>query len=786
MVILHHKLWRDLRALREQMITIALIVCTGIAVLISCLSTYHSLHEAQRSFYRNYQFADIFVTLRRAPQAYEQQLAALPGVSRLETRLVLDGRLYRKQMTEPMVGRFISLPDTPSLALNQLHLVAGHWPHSSSHEVVINESFAIAQKLKPGDPLTAIVNGHQLSLTIAGIALSPEYIYAISADDLLPNDRHFGILWMNHTTLEAIGGMQDAFNNILVKTLPGYPEQQLMTHLRTLLQPYGVRRVFAQQEQVSHRFISNEMKQLKIFATIIPLIFLSVTTFLLHMILKRLIAIQRPQIAIMKSLGFTNSQISFYYLQLVLIIVMVGVILGIMLGYFSGLYMKQLYAHFFHFPSFKYLLAWHAFPLGIGLSFIAAIAGALNSIREILILPAAVALHAAIPAAGRKTFLDQWPFFRSLPTPIKLAARISLRTPLRTLFTILGITTAVSIMVLSLVWENALHHILQTQFKTNQRQTVTLTFSQSVPEQALTELQQLPGVLQTEGYALLPVRITAHQHRYQTNVIGLPAQPQLRQLVNPQQQILSVPAYGLLLNINLARKLNVKPGDSIYIQKLEGDQKIQAVPVQGIVNDYIGLLAYASIDFVNQLLHEDRHIRMANVLLDKTQLPAFYEAIKNIPRIATVAVRSQLIRIFEQTYQVHILVFTYILTAYALFIAVGVIYNSIRIALEERTTELATLRVLGFSLNEVFKVFLGELILQLLCAIPLGFLVGHGLAAWVIHLLRNDFFTVPLVVAPSTYLIATATILAAAVFSALVIRRKINQFNLVDTLKVMD
>lgn len=269
------------------------------------------------------------------------------------------------------MGRFISIPDSKSSRLNQLFLRKGRLLDSSrTNEVLVNEGFAEAHSVKPGDQIYALLNGHRQLLRIVGIVLSPEYVYAIRGDDLLPDNKHFGVFWMNHKALSAAFGMQEGFNNISLTLTPNASEKLIRSNLEKLFLDYGLSITYPRKEQVSDRFVTNEINQQKIIASFIPPIFLIVASFLLNLVTGRLVQNQREQIALLKALGYNNSSIVLYYSKLVVIIVLLGAILGIGLGAWFGKLMTLLYAEYFKFPVFNYSFSIQAAFIGVLVSFL--------------------------------------------------------------------------------------------------------------------------------------------------------------------------------------------------------------------------------------------------------------------------------------------------------------------------------------------------------------------------------------------------------------------------------
>lgn len=417
---LNKKLWRDVLKLRSQIITIALVVCSGVSVLIASVNTYVSLRNAQQEFYSEYHFADVFASLKRAPDYLEKRITEISGVSRVETRIVKDVVLDLPWMLEPAVGRFISISNKNKSGLNQLFLRQGRWLNSNRYdEILVNESFANNHNLKPGDRIIALLNGHREQLKIVGVVLSPEYVYAIRGEDLLPDNRHFGIFWIDRKALSTAFGMQGAFNDISIKLAPNASEQLVMAQLERMFHSYGLTIAYSRKDQVSDRFVTNEIKQQKIIATYIPPVFLLVAAFLLNLVTGRLVSKEREQIATLKALGYGDLAIAYHYIKIILIIIVIGSLAGVSLGAWFGNLMTELYTEYFRFPKFSYLFSNWAAVIGILVCLLAALLGTLRAIYQVINLMPAVAMKPPAPIVYRATSIEKIKFFQDFPVVSK-------------------------------------------------------------------------------------------------------------------------------------------------------------------------------------------------------------------------------------------------------------------------------------------------------------------------------------------------------------------------------
>ncbi|KTC72387.1 permease [Legionella birminghamensis] len=765
-MILNKKLFRDLFKLKGQVITIALVVCSGISVLISSISTYLSLSQAQHKFYSDYHFAEVFATLKRAPVYMQKRIGEIPGVSQVETRIVEDVTLDLPWLQEPAIGRFISIPDSRSSNLNQLFLRKGRWLEpGNANEVLVNEGFADSNAIKPGDQIYALLNGHRQLLRIVGIVLSPEYVYAIRGEDLLPDNRHFGVFWMNHKALSAALGMQEGFNDISLTLAPNASEQSVRNDLEQLFLDYGLSITYNRKDQVSDRFVTNEINQQKIIATFIPPIFLVVASFLLNLVTGRLVQNQREQIALLKALGYTNSSIVLYYSKLVLVIVLLGAILGIGLGAWFGKLMTQLYAEYFRFPVFHYLFSIQAAFIGVLVSLFAAGSGALRSIYQVVNLAPAVAMRPPAPPIYRMFRLERFDLISHLSASAKMFYRHTFRHLFRTLITSIGIALAMALVILGLFWHDAVQYLIKTQFLMPQKQDATVSFTQQLQDKVLIELKHINGVINAEGYRIAPALLRNQNFSEQTALFGIPPDAKLKTILDKNENPISIPENALLLSKGLAERLHVTLGDWVQINMLEGNRAKTRLKVQGIVNDYVGMFAYTDIFLINRILNEDHLINQAGISIDHKYINQLYKELKKIPKVSSITFNVSIVQTFKETFAKHILVFTSILAGFAIVIAIAVVYNNAIIILAERSWELSTLRVLGFTEREVSNILFYNIIFEVLLAIPMGIFFGYWVSWSILELMQTDWFKIPFIIEPKTYVISIIVVIISSVMS---------------------
>jgi len=785
---LRTKLFRDLWGMKGQALAIAMVIVSGVATYVISVSTLDSLRETRAAFYRDYRFAELFVSLKRAPESVAESARAIPGVDRVETRVAAWANLDVPGFPEPIRGLVVSVPDAGEPAMNALHLRAGrNVAPGRDDEVVASEAFAQAHRLRPGDRIGAVIHGKRKALRLVGIGLSPEHVYEVGPGAVFPDPKRYGVLWMGRKALAAGYGMEGAFNDLCATLAPGASRQDAIDRLDALLSPYGGLGAYARDDQVSHRYLTEEFRQLGTLAEIFPVIFLGVAAFLLNVVVGRLVSLQRDQVGILKAFGYPNAAIGMHYVKLIVLIVLVGVAGGIGVGAWLGRGMTRMYMAFYRFPYLHYELRASVAATAALVSVASAVVGALQAVRKAARMTPAEAMRPEPPGRFRVTLVERLGLRRILSQPARMIARNVARRPVKSALSMLGIGFACAILMLGNVQEDAVGFMVDTQFRLAQREDMTVVFVEPASARALSELRSLPGVRHGEPYRTVPARLRFGHRSYRTAVQGFPRDGGvLHRVLDTRLQPVAMPREGILMTDYLAERLGLRTGDRVTVEFLEGSRPIRDVPVAGLVGEYFGVNAYMDLYALNRLLGEGNAISGAFLSADREDRQGVYDALKEMPGVAGTVVREDAIRSFYDSMGGTLLLFTFVITLLAGSVAFGVVYNSARIALSERSRELASLRVLGFTRGEISYILLGELGVLTLAAIPLGFLIAQGITAYIAERMKSDLYRVPMVMEWSSYGFAAAVVIVAALLSGLLVRRRLDRLDLVAVLKTKE
>jgi putative ABC transport system permease protein len=793
MKALDRKLLRDLRLMWSQALTIALVVASGVGGFLTTLSAVDSLALARDRFYAQGAFADVFVAVKRAPLASIDVLRALPGVADVQTTVEFDVRVEVEGVDDPVIGHLIGIDRDRPLRMNRITLRSGAAEDGSMSPgragpdgalpAWVSESFAFARGLKPGARLSALVNGKRRALVVAGVALSPEYIFAGLWG--MPDQRGFGVFWVDHEALAAAFDMDGAFNRAAVKLAPGADERAVIAALQRQLEPWGAREALGRADQTSHAMLDNEIKEQQVLGSVLPAIFLAVAAFLLDVVISRLVATQREQIAALKALGYPNAAIAAHYLKMVLVIVGVGLALGLAMGDRLGTMFTRLYAEFFRFPTFEHGITPWLILVALGLTLVTAVAGTLSAIAGTVRLQPAEAMRPPAPGRYRRTLIERLGLVR-IGTTLRMTLRQMERRPLRSLLTVGGIAASVAIVIMGNFFRDAIDYVVDTQFTLVMRNDTSVWAIEPVSDAARLELLRLPGVQGAESSRFVAVAFVNGHRRERSLLRALEAAPRLYRIVDIDQHAVEPAGDGVVLTDRLAAKLGVRVGDTVRAEVLEGRPRTLQLVVDATVREMMGLNAYMNRVALNRALGEGDLSTGFSLALAPGSEAAMLRASRALPRVAGAFSKATMLANMQELTARNVRVMSTVLTLFAAVIAVGVVYNNARIALAERTWELASLRVLGFSRAEVSSLLLGELAISIAAALPLGMALGYGLVHLITGLLESDQFHFPVVILPRTYAWAAICVVAAGVASALVVRRRVDRLDMVAALKTRE
>lgn len=784
---LNAKLSRDLWQMKGQALAIALVIATGVMMLVMMTGLVNSLSETKRAYYERYRLAEVYAPVVRAPDRLMDHIAALPGVSSAQARVTGTALVNLPGLAVPVQARALSLPDRGETALNALFLTDGRrLDRDRADEVLLLESFAKAHNLRPGDALQATMNGARRTFDIVGLAQSPEFLYVTAPGELVPDDARFGVIWMSRSALSAAYGMSGAFNEALVGLERGASLPAIFAGIDRVLDPYGGLGAYGLADQLSDQFVSQEIAGLEAASTSVPPLFLAVAAFLLYIVIGRMVQSEREEIGLMKAFGYSNIEVGAHYLKLVLVIAVGGAILGSLFGIVAGRALIGVYLIYFKFPFLVFQLDPASFVIGFAVSVLAASAGGALVLRQVFALTPAAAMRPPAPADYSRTGRIGVAFNRYLDQPSRMVLRRLTRQPGRMLGAVTGLACGMGLSVAMISIFASFESTVELTFSVVDRSDVTVSFTHAVSDKTVFELARMDGVLSVEPTRSVPAILRNGRLSHRGALTGMADAPRLYRALDANQGAIALRPEGIVLSSALADKLDLRPGQMLSVEVRTGAQPVLNLPVVQIADTLLGAPAYLPLDALNRVLGEPGRVSGAFLSIDSAKADAIYARLKDMPTVAGVSLKAQAQDAFQRMMNEGAGATRYVMAALAFIITFGIVYNSARIAQAERARDLASLRVIGFTKGEAAFVLLGELAVVTLAALPLGGALGYGVSILIAEAYSTEIYQIPALFDPPSYGAAVLVVVGAALASGLAVKRDLDRTDLVATLKTRE
>ncbi len=778
------KLGRDLWRIKGQAAAIALVIAIGVMMQVMMAGLVASLSQTRDAYYQRYRLAQVFAPVARAPESLRPELAQIEGVAQAETRVTGAGRVEIDGRDLPIAARLLSLPDFGAPRLGAVYPVSGRaLDPNARDEALVLESFAKAHDLKLGQRLTVTMNGHRRNLVLVGRVQSPEFLYTAAPGELIPDDARFAVLWMSRSALAANYDLDGAFNEALLSLTRHARLPAVLAAADRLLTPYGGQGAYGLDDQFSNRFVSEEIKGLEVSAVVVPPIFLLIAAFLLYIVISRMVQAERQEIGLMKAFGYSDVEVGWHYMQLVLAIALAGALLGCGLGIWAGQALIGLYTQYYKFPFLVFQMEPSAFVIGILAAMGSAAAGSLVVLARLVRLVPAEAMRPPAPADYSRA--GRWaPGLASAMDQLsRMVLRRLLRQPWRMAGAVLGIASGMGLTLSMLTIYAGFERALDLTFQVLDRSDASVAFLRPMPPAALSALDRLPGVWQVEAQRHVPVVLRHGRRSHKSSLTGLSPDARLLRVVDDKGRRQELPGAGLILAKPLAKILDVEPGQSLRVEVREGARPVLEIPVVGLAQTLMGAPVYINLDALDRLLQQPGQINAAALEIEPGREVQLYRALKDMPLVAGVSLQSETKEAFETLMDEGAGAMRFVMGFMAFVITFGIVYNAARVAQAERARDLASLQILGYSHGEVAYVLLGELAVITLLAIPLGSLFGHFLSFAIAEGFSTELYQVPALFIPQTHGTAALTVLAASAVSGWLVQRGLSKRDLTAALK---
>ncbi len=792
MSVLDRKLLRELRASWLLLAAIIGIIAVGVACYVSMGGAYNNLTEAKQQYYRDCRMADFWIDLKKVPLAELDALADLPGVAAIRPRIGFYATVDLEHVRKPLNGLVLSLPDRREAVINDVLLErGGYFTDRRDNEVIVNEKFAKEHGLEPGNWIRLVLNNRRQELFIVGTAISSEFVYLLPPGGLAPDPQHFGVFYLKQTYAEDVFDFDGAANQVVGRLDPQARDdcEPLLDRAERLLAPYGVFATTPLVDQASHKFLSQEIEGLRVFAVFVPVIFLAVAAMVLNVLLRRLAQQQRTVVGTLKALGYSDLQVFVHFLEFGLAVGLAGGLAGCALGFWMAGGYTNMYRKIYEFPALNNRFYPGLLVISIAISLACAVVGSVEGTRAVLRLKPAEAMRPKPPKSGRAILLERvgWLWSR-LSSGWRMVLRDVVRSRMRTIAGMFATAMGSAVLVCGFMLVDASRYLVDFQFKWILRSDVDLAFKDEQSEEALLEAARLPGVDRAEPVLNVACTFVNGPYERKGGITGIDPEARLTVPRTRDAQRIRIPPTGLVMSRKLAEVLHLDEGDLVTIQPIKGLRRERQVPVLRLADSFFGTAVYADIRYLSRLVGEETALSGVQLAVDRdaSRTDELYQQLKQMPALEAVSSRREMVANLDKIMVENMGVFIRGLVAFAGVVFFGSVLNASLISLAERQREVATLRVLGYGPWQIGNLLLRESMIVTLAGTLAGMPLGYLLATGIAKLTDTELFRFPVIAQPGTWIWTLILAVLFGLSAHLVVQRAVHRMDWLEALQAKE
>lgn len=776
---LNLKLLRSIKNSKGQFIAVTLVIIVGLTVYTALSMAAVNLDSTMNYYYDITNFADLYVQAVKVPEKAVDNLKRINDIELAEGRIVFDVPIKVKDADEKVKVRIISKPDEIG-GINSLYMMNGEKIDNKYKDCLVIKQFAEARRIELGDILKPQILGKTYNLSVKGIVGSPEYIYLMEDEQsLLPLPDKFGVVYVTKEFAQDSFGFKGSYNEVIIKAKEGVNLDNLKKKIENELDKYGVKRIITRDEQLSNRMVSEEIKGLRKSSSTIPLIFLGVAAVIISVMLSRMVRAERMSIGVLKALGYTNMQIILHYTKYSLVVGFIGAVFGVLLGTILSGYMAQMYIKFFNIPMLKMNLYYKYMVSAVILSMIfCAMAGLWGGRKVIKILPAE-SMRPELPKSGGGIFIDRITILWNRMTfTWKMVLRNIFRNKKRFIFITLGIALTYSVIFLPLNSKDAFVSMFNTHYGEFQRMEYNISFSKPLNKNVIKDIKNIIKVDRIEPKIEYPFEIEYGHKSKVVNIIGLQKNTRFYKFTNIDGNTVYLKDKGILLTEGLAKYLGVEAGDKVKIKNFIPDKKDIYLQVTDIIKQSLGINGYMNIDEMEEKLVDNNMI--TGVYLDSND--NVKSKLGNLSNITSIQSLQDMSDIFKQFLDLTIYSVS-IMTLFGGILGFAIVYNSTIMSINERRLEFSSLRVMGFSKRDIYKMLSRENMVMTILGIIIGLPIGQYMIRILEEVYSTEIYTMEVQTSFLTYVESILLTILFVMLAQLFTLKKINKLDFMEALK---
>lgn len=764
---LRRKLRRDVWLERWRFAAIATIMAIGVAVFIAATDGYRNL---DRSFDRSYAAQLLPDAVLSGPGAagLRDTVANMPGRPLTEIRHQADVGI--RVSGHALYGRAVGVPDSRQPSISLLDIRAGSLPHPG--QVVVEQHVADHYDLRPGDTVELMGHHGWQTFTVAGTALSTEYLWpARSAQEVLTTPEDFGVVFLPDDELQR--ALPQVSEQLVVYARDRSAVDALTATAAELARGSGLQFV-PRDQQPSFHTLRDDVMQFGSLAGLLPWLFLAALVLGTYVLLSRMVGAQRAIVGTLVANGLSTGAVRRHYLGYGLACAVVGTPPGLVGGYFLGQWITARFTEAINLP--MHLSAMH--PLTYLLAAVAAVAVALLA----AVAPAtaaarmqpAEAMRVAPPMDRGRRLQRLARVTDRIPARWRMTLRGIARNRRRTAFTVVGVAVSIILVMVFAGMRDTLPGMVDRQFGQIARQDGDAVVSGSV-DPVLDKLRADPDVAVAEAYSAYGVSVTSAAQHYETQLVGLAPQTQLHSFP-AESGADRLPDDGVLLGVGLRDMLSVSLGDRIDLALPQSGVRFTE-RVAGFVDEAFSPVVYISL---NQLRARADSLPVNGVLIKLrpgADGRAAGDRIAAIPGVVAYRSTTALAATMRQAFSLYDTLVG-IMLVFATVMAAALLYNAMSANISERLGELGGLHAEGMGAGMLSRLIAVENLSLAVIAVPFGVAGGVVLANQLLSTYHSLGYHLRLEMHATTPVVVAGAILIAAAVAQIPVVRRVQRLHL--------
>lgn len=773
-------LFRMIKNSKSQFIAVLVIIIVGICVYTSMSMASDNLAHTLESYYEENRFPDLFVQAMGVPAQEVEGLKNMTGVAELSGTLTLDVPVISRGAEERKTLRLFTT-SADSRELSSSVLLDGNPLSATGKEIWLISQYAEANGIVPGDEIRIQAAGMDHTLTVAGIVANPEFIYLMeNAQSIMPDEGNFGVGYLTEATGRTIMGEGQNYNYFRIEYEPGADEETLIDQLEKRLKPYGVTAITKRKDQLSNAIIQEELSGLNMMSDSLPFVFLATAGFILIMILSRMVRNDRLKIGVLKAIGYGNKRILLHYTWYALIAGILGGLLGSTLGMALAGAMTKLYLEFFNLPLLRLEFDISYIFMAMLLTALFCLVSGLIGARGVIKITPSDAMRDEAPKKGRRILLERVSLvWKRLSFSRKLVMKNIFRNKKRTIFVITGVTLTYGMMMFTVTMPEVVDQLMNSHFSEFQRMDYSIGFYRPTNESAVPDLYHEIDIDYAEGKVEYPFELSRGHKKKSVNILGLEKETLFYEFTGTSGKPVHIREGGILLSENLAKALKVKTGDIIQIKSFITDKDDRQLPVAGVIKQALGMNAYMEINEMRRLLLEEGMV--TGVLLNSAD-PAISQKLLKASNIASIMSTRDMREVYEEYMDLTMASIGFMLI-FSGIIGFCIVYIATMISISEREVEFSSLRVLGFTKMEIFRMIRRENNMITVAGIVAGIPLGVMLCKYSEEVFSTDLYSLDMMPTFETAIWAGAFTVGFVLLAQLATYRKIRKLDFLQALK---